>query len=193
MINTPSMMGALVDRAYNGIFDVTDTVSPTNGTSGTGVNVCGTGSIYTNSSTGQRYVNLGTKASPQWNLMYNTGHALYDFAVDGGAVGVITPSQGLTLPNKAIIIGGLLDIVTTLTSGGAATIAIGTSAGSSATSLKAATAVATYAAGLLAIVPVYTAASAVKMTAAGNVILTVATAALTAGKMGLQLTYVIGD
>lgn len=117
--------------------------------------------------------------------------AKYDFAVDGGAIGLITPVTNVTLPDNAIIIGGILNPTTALTSLGSATIASGTSAGSSATSLKAATAVASYSLdALLAVVPVWTAGSSFKMTAAGLITLTVATAALTAGVLEISVFYI---
>jgi hypothetical protein len=124
--------------------------------------------------------------------LLRTAKAKYDFAVDGGAQGEITLASNCTIPDNAIIIGGIINSTTACTSGGSATIAVGTSAGSSATSLKAATAVASYSAdALLATVPVFTAASAVKMTAAGQVTVTVATADLTAGVIEITLVYFV--
>lgn len=117
----------------------------------------------------------------------------YDFAVDGGAIGLITPTDSPSIPLGAIIVGGVIDVTTTLTSAGAATIALGTSAGSSAASLKAATAVATWAAGLLAVVPLFTAASMFKLTAEGKLTLTVADFALTAGKFDVIVFYTMGN
>ena len=116
----------------------------------------------------------------------------YDFAVDGGAIGLITPAENFTLPDNAIILGGVLNPTTALTSGGAATIAAGTSAGSAANSLKLATAVATYSIdALLPVVPVFTAGSAIKLTAAGKFTLTVADFALTAGVLEYTLFYFV--
>ena len=115
------------------------------------------------------------------NGIRRVAHFKYNFSTDGGAVGVITPALNVTLPLHAILLGGILNVTTSCTSGGSATVAIGTSAGSSATSLLAATAVASLGAGLIALVPLFSAATAVKLTAQGNVTLTVATAALTAG------------
>lgn len=119
--------------------------------------------------------------------------AKYDFSVDGGVSGLITPGAAYNsiIPANAIVIGGFLNVTTALTSGGSATISLGTSAGSSATAIKAATAVATYALNaILAVVPVFTAASAFKMSAAGSITLTVAVADLTAGVMEMNLLYV---
>jgi hypothetical protein len=101
-------------------------------------------------------------------------------------------SQNAIIPNKAIILGGTIDITTTLV-GATATISVGTSAGSSATSLKGATAVASWTAGQLALVPVFTAATYVKLTAAGSITITIATANLTAGKFDVNLVYLMGN
>lgn len=201
-LNMFAMLRGLTDQNI-GFF--TGSGAPTNGTSGSFVGSAAPGSCYVDTATGIWYVNVGTISSPVWLNVQSpvsgngglgvTGNAkmTYDFAVDGGAVGVITPSNSPTLPLGAIILGGTIDITTTLTSGGAATIALGTSAGSSATSLKGATAVASWTAGQLALVPVFTAATYVKLTAAGQLNMTVAAAALTAGKFDVNLVYLQGN
>lgn len=105
--------------------------------------------------------------------------ARYSFATDGGAISTITPADSDTIPANAVIWGGFLNPTTALV-GATATIAVGTTAGSSTTSIKAATAVASYTIdALLAVVP--TLAVPIKMSAAGQITLTIATAALTAG------------
>lgn len=127
------------------------------------------------------------------NIAYNmqVAHVIYSFATDGGAVSTITPLINANIPANSIIFGVILNPTTALTSGGSATIAVGTSAGSSTTSLKGATAVASYTIdALMAGTPVFTAGSAVKLSAAGSVTLTVATAALTAGVMEVFVFYV---
>lgn len=118
----------------------------------------------------------------------------YDFTVNGGAIGLITPDNSPTLPAGAIILGGVIDTTVALTSGGAATIAFGTSAGSSAASLKAATAVASYGIGMSTpLIPIFTAATYVKLTAAGRITMTVAAFALTAGKTSINVVYLQGN
>lgn len=116
------------------------------------------------------------------------GIAQYNFATDGGAQGLITPDLNCLLPARAIIMGGIIDVLTTFDSGGAATVAVGTSAGSAANSLKLATGFASYT-GKVATVPVFTAASAVKLTAAGAITLTVAAADLIAGVANIVVFY----
>lgn len=121
-------------------------------------------------------------------------HGRYSFAKDGGAISTIALFDGNgrnALPAGAVILGGTIDVITALTSGGSATIALGTSAGSSATALVGATAVASWTAGQLALTPVFTAATYVKLTAAGSLTATVATAALTAGVFEVHIVYVV--
>lgn len=116
-----------------------------------------------------------------------TAKVTYDFDVHGGAVGSI--ELPLELPDNAIIWDGVADVVTAPTSGGSATIALGMN---TTTDLKGATAIASWT-GLVALIPVGTAASAVKLTAARTLTLTIGTAALTAGLINFFLKYFEGD
>jgi hypothetical protein len=111
----------------------------------------------------------------------------YDFARDGGAVGDIT-LRGDSLPNDAIITSGMIHVKTACTSGGSATVALKVE---SANDIRAATAVASLSANaVLDVVPVGTAATAVRTTANGRqVVATIAVAALTAGKIVVSLEY----
>lgn len=56
-------------RADAGAFDLTGIVAPISGTSGTGVEIAGAGSIYYNTANGVVYVNEGTRTSPYWTPM----------------------------------------------------------------------------------------------------------------------------
>lgn len=115
--------------------------------------------------------------------------AKYDFAVAGGAISTITLNA--ILPDNAIVVGALIN-PTVAPVGALATIAFGTLAGSSATSIKAATAIATYTLdAILPGTPVFTAASAFKMTAAGAITMTVAATALTAGVIEVTVFYYV--
>lgn len=117
--------------------------------------------------------------------------AVYNFAVDGGLIGAIIPALSDTIPANAIAYGGMIFVSTAL-AGTSATISVGTTAGSSTTSLKAATAVATYATGaILPLVPIMTAGSAFQMTAAGQINITVATTNLTNGVMEIFVVYLL--
>ena len=117
-------------------------------------------------------------------------HGLYDFAVDGGAVGDIALRGDSVIPSGAIIINAIIRVNTVLTSGGAATVAIKTEGAAdinaadaisgapwSTTGAKRADFTATTA-------PILT-------TAARTITATVATAALTAGKFTVVVEYVV--
>jgi len=119
-----------------------------------------------------------------------TAKAIYNFAIDGGAISTITPNGTVALPANAIIVAATVNSTTAVTSAGAATVSIGTSAGSSATSILAATAKTSLSANaLINGVPVF--ATPVKMTATGNITFTVATAALTAGVIEATVYYTV--
>lgn len=118
--------------------------------------------------------------------------ATYDFAVHGGAIGNINLGVEDQLPSGAVVVDGFIDVITTLTSGGAATIATQIEA---AGDVVAATAVATWTAGRKNILPSpasgsVTASTRVKTTAARTPAVVIAAAALTAGKFDLWLAYV---
>jgi len=119
-------------------------------------------------------------------------HFKYDFSVDGGAQGEIIPASSPTLPNKAIVLWGIANVTTALlAAGGASTIAIGTHAGSAVNSLKVAASKTTYSLNaFLDLIPAFTAASVFKMSAAGQISITVATNDLTAGVMEAWVAYV---
>ncbi len=124
----------------------------------------------------------------------HTLKATYDFAKQGGVQGAIQllgpDGKPAKLPKGAIVRDCLIDVLTAPTSGGGATIALGT--GQTATDLKAATAIASYT-GLVACVPVGSAATAVKLTADRTPIATVATADLTNGKINVLIHYELSD
>lgn len=121
----------------------------------------------------------------------------YDFAKDGGAVGAKTlrSLDGLQIPDNAIIVRGVVDVLTTLTtaSADAGTIALHVK---TANDIKAAVAVShesnVWDAGIQAVVPTG-AANAVKTTAKSDVIATVAIQAVTAGKFLVFLEYYVSE
>lgn len=117
----------------------------------------------------------------------------YDFAIDGGAISTIVlrgaGALGGLIPNGAIIVGGYVDILTQLTSGGAATIACQAEA---AGDVFAATAVASFTVGRKNVLPApasgsVTASTYLKTTAARAISIVIAAFALTAGKMRVAL------
>jgi hypothetical protein len=120
----------------------------------------------------------------------------YDFAVDGGAVGTITlraapsDSNGNDIPSGSIIMGGYIEVDTVLTSGGAATVAVNSEgAGDLATAALLNAAPWSTATGRKAITPVMTVGTSVKTTARRNLAITIAAAALTAGKFRVVVWY----
>lgn len=148
------------------------------------------------------WTNTGTSAVPVFtrgatsgssavgNLNMNVAHAIYSFAVDGGAIGAITPVSTVIIPANAIIVGATINSTTAVTSAGSATVSVGTTAGSSASSILAATAKASLSIdALINGVPVF--ATPVKMTAAGSINVTVGTAVLTAGLIEIFVYYTV--
>jgi hypothetical protein len=109
--------------------------------------------------------------------------ATYDFAEHGGVVGAIP--LDLTLPAGAIIYNGFANVVTDPTSGGSATVAISIQG---ANDLLTATAIASVT-GALDLVPDGTAAETIVLTTDKTLTVTVAVAALTAGKIDVYLQY----
>ncbi len=122
---------------------------------------------------------------------------VYDFAVHGGAVGTIT--LPLEIPDNAIITEAYADVITDPTSDGSATVALGLNTNAD---LLAATAIASVT-GVVSLLPSYTAAldgnaaaggveasSPVKLTADRKLKMTIATAALTAGKIAVYVKWV---
>ena len=111
----------------------------------------------------------------------------YDFGMDGGAVGTIA-MRGDRLPDDAVITSGMIHVKEAVTSGGAPTVTLGveTAVDVLASTLKAALALNA----LLDTVPVGTAATAIRTTAAGKgITMTIGVDALTAGKFIVALEY----
>lgn len=102
----------------------------------------------------------------------------YDFAVHGGSIGAKTMT--LAFPKGSIITRVWTDELTALTSGGAATIALKVGA----QDLRAAAAYAVYAG-----VVEHVASLPVKLTASGKLDVTIAGAALTAGKVKIYVEW----
>lgn len=113
---------------------------------------------------------------------------LYDFDTDGGAIGSITlkdeSGTAQSIPAGAIITNAYISVQTAVTSDGSATVAFGLVGNTDA--FKAATAKATLAANY-----VVQGANDLPLTDAvpANVVATIATAALTAGKIRVFVEY----
>lgn len=113
--------------------------------------------------------------------------ARYSFAVDGGVSGLITLATSDIIPLGAVVWAGFIYCPTAGASGGSATVAVGTSAGSAANSIKTATAIASYSAAAVVIATAN--ATPFVMTAAGTITVTIATADLTAGIFDIVVNY----
>lgn len=109
-------------------------------------------------------------------------------ATGGQAQGTV--NLGVSLPKDAVVTRSWLEVTTSFTSGGAATVALGI-ATDDATGILGATAMAGLAAGFVEGVQDGTAANfSTKTTAERELIATIATADLTAGKLNLFVEYV---
>jgi predicted RecA/RadA family phage recombinase len=114
-------------------------------------------------------------------------HALYDYSVDGGAT--CTPANSDTIPDNAVVLGGVVNSTAAVTASGSATVSIGTAAGSGAASILTATGKASLS--LDAVVVPTCVATPFKMTAAGKINVTIATGPLTAGVIEVWVLYTV--
>lgn len=125
---------------------------------------------------------------------YHTLRVKYDFAIEGGSVATVSLKDAVTglpavLPKGAIIRHCIIDTITQGATSASGTVALNAQ---SAGDLKAALAAASYT-GLVACVPVGTAATAIKLTDDRTLTATVATGALTAGKFYVIIQYEMSD
>lgn len=108
MITSPSMFGALRDRADNGVLDLVGIGGPLSGTSGTGVNVAGFGSTYTNLSNGLRYWNENLASSPYWTPLHFVHKGILGFHtdfIDGTGSALASTTASVTLASGLRIFG----------------------------------------------------------------------------------------
>lgn len=131
---------------------------------------------------------------PRYDGIY-VAHMLYNFAVDGGAhAAVIIPAVSDTIPKGALVFGGIANGITSLV--GPTNISLGTTAGSGAASILASSAIATLNAGTVVELlgnnsQAATNKAPFKMSAAGQLDLTITVADATAGCFELFVFYVI--
>jgi hypothetical protein len=120
----------------------------------------------------------------------------YDFAVDGGAISTITLRQGGgTLPNVipagSIILGGWIEVDTLVTtaSGNTGTVAVNSEGAGDLLAAAITSGAPWSTTGRKSIIPVSTGATTVKTTVSRSLAITVATAAITAGKFRVVVYY----
>lgn len=124
----------------------------------------------------------------------------YDYDIVGGASGSHNlkdvDGKDLVLPDNAIIVDCLIDVLTAPTSGQFPQISIGSGQGSA--DLKALNVLGTYS-GLVACVPVGSAATSIKLTAQRTPTITVSTTSTVAsysligGKLNVWLQYILSE
>lgn len=122
--------------------------------------------------------------------------AVWDFAVQGGAVGSLSLLDDLgnpaILPDKAIICQVYIDIITAMTStGGTGTIALTANSSGDLLAAVDADTLPLSASHPQAGVPVGTAATMVKLTAARTIVMEIATNALLTGKIRVFIDFVL--
>jgi hypothetical protein len=134
-------------------------------------------------------------AVPRYDGIY-VAHMLYDFSVDGGdydATGFCVPSISDTIPSGAIVFGGICYGVVDLV--GPTAVELGTSAGSSQTSIMGSTAIASVNDHFVELLGVNSQAATneatFQMTAAGQIRITFTVADVTAGIVEAFVFYVM--
>lgn len=113
----------------------------------------------------------------------------YSFAVDGGAISLINlTAAGIEIPIGAIVRRAWIEVLTVVTSGGAATISLGIE---TPADLLAATLVSgsPYSTATPKDLPLASATPAIKTAAARRVTMTIAAFALTAGRFRVHVEY----
>ena len=127
-------------------------------------------------------------ADAVWASVSRWAKAEYDFAVDGGAIRVI--HLGIEIPDNAILLSGMIEVVTTVTGGGGATMSCGVVGASPA--FLGDTAFGTFVGGNL--VPCAALALApLKMPAAVNIVTEIKANTITAGKWNVWIEYLMGE
>lgn len=115
--------------------------------------------------------------------------AEYDFAVDGGAVSTIVLRGDNSVPAGSVIMGGYIEVDTAVTSGGAATLGVNSEAAGDILAATVVSGAPWSTTGRKSVIPAFTGVTTVKTTVGRSVAVTVATAALTAGKFRVVLFY----
>lgn len=130
---------------------------------------------------------VNTPAAVQWV------RAHYDFAVLGGAVSTIPLMGATNLPNNSTILGGWVQVTTGFTSADStATVAIQVNAANDTINAAAVSGAPWSTTGRKAIIPVFTAATMLRLTAARDISMVIGVEALTAGVCDVVLCYTPG-
>lgn len=117
----------------------------------------------------------------------------WDFSVDGGAVSTIAITSE-KIPANMYILGGFVEVDTAVTSGGAGTLAVQVESAGDIVAAAAVSGAPWSTTGRKSVIPVFTGATTVKTTAARDISVVIAAAALTAGQVDVVLFFVeLGD
>lgn len=147
--------------------------------------------VLNNSGQGAQ-VQLGTQIAAK---KLHALRAQYDFATLGGAKQAHSlldvDGKAAVLPDNAIVVDCMVDVITAPDSTAAAAISFGLASAADVRELQVATN--TYASGRVACVPVGSAATSIKVTSDTTPTMTIATFPLTAGKLNLWLWYVVSE
>lgn len=192
----------------NGVMLLDGTTAPVDGTSGTGVGYAGPGSLYIRTTTGVVYSNTGTKASPVWTGGVSTTAAAVDSLQGFGvARATFNPTAnsgerttgahtfGVTIPDKAIVCGGVVQVNAAFTSAAStATVAISIQSANDIITAAAVSGAPFSTTGLKAITPQLNTleSTSIALTAARLITATVGVQALLLGKATINLIYLMG-
>ena len=97
-----NIMGNLRQLADRDVWEMADPGVPVDGTSGTGAGFAGIGSMYTDTTAGNKYINTGTKASPVWSILGASG-----FEPAFATVAAGTNTSGATTAVSIAVLGAL--------------------------------------------------------------------------------------
>lgn len=121
--------------------------------------------------------------------------ATFDPTATAGQRTQAAHNLGVTIPDKAIVVGGVVQVVTAVTSGGSATLALSVQSANDIITAAAVSGAPWSTTGLKAIVPKSNTpeSTGIALTAARAITATVATADLTGGKLHVFLHYLMGS
>jgi hypothetical protein len=131
-----------------------------------------------------------TAAFPYVTGALRVARVRYSFAVDGGAIGSINGAGATIIPSGAVVLATLLNVVTAVTSGGAATLAVGVEAAGDQQTGTAVSGAPWSTTGWKWATQTFTTAPDVT-TAARDVVFTIATATVTAGVVDAYVFYLL--
>jgi hypothetical protein len=117
-----------------------------------------------------------------------SARAIWDFAVEGGAIGTIGLMGGTLIPSGAMILGGYMEVHTGVVGAGA-TAAMQVNAANDLVAAAAVAGAPWSTTGIKAIIPTFAAATMIRLTAARDISLVITAAVLTAGRLSVVLFY----